>query len=687
MNEFLSVVRKELSTILDTTNFYVALYDENTDTYTFPYHVDEYDSIDEITQLELKDSLTDYVRRKNKAILVNAQMQTILEEEGEIKGVVGEACPIWIGAPLVVDNFVVGAICLQNYHNEETYNESDLELLKIVSENVSSAIWKKQIVDKLAESELRYRDFISRSSEGIYRIDFESPISIDIHPIKQVEKIIKYGFIGECNDAFAKMYGFDNSKKIVGKKLNVFYGNDISDENLKANLQFVKNNYKITDVETHEYNSTGEKLVILNNSIGIVKKGHLINTWGIQKNITDRKNFENILQKIAEGITSSIGDSFFKSIVQFLCETLKVDYAFIAKLSEDGKYANSLAFWGNDKFLDNFDYQLKNSPTRYVIKKGKTTLIENIHREYPNDKFAKSLRIKNYLARPLLNSNGKPLGILVILNKSNINNPDFTKSVLEIFASRCSAEIERLQYVKELVLAKEDAERSNNLKSDFLAQMSHEIRTPVNTILSFTSLLKESLEDHLDEDLKDSFNIIENGGSRLIRTIDLILNVSQIQSGNLSLSITKLNLITILKNIISEFRHTAKKQDLDLIFKSKHRKLSINGDNYTITQIFANLIHNSIKYTSNGSITIIAERKTSREIIIKVKDTGVGMSSDFLTQLFDPFSQEETGYTRRFEGTGLGLTLVRKYCELNNASISVKSRKNIGTTFTVKFKV
>ena len=113
---------------------------------------------------------------------------------------------------------------------------------------------------------------------------------------------------------------------------------------------------------------------------------------------------------------------------------------------------------------------------------------------------------------------------------------------------------------------------------------------------------------------------------------------------------------------------------------------SILGDNYTITQIFANLIHNSIKYTSKGYIKIIADKNKKKEIVVKVKDTGVGMSSSFLNQLFDPFSQEETGYTRRFEGTGLGLTLVRKYCELNNASISVKSIKDKGSIFSVKFK-
>jgi PAS domain S-box-containing protein len=686
LSEFLKIVRRELSSILDTKNFYVALHDKNSGTYTFPYFVDEYDSIDEITQIELKDSLTDFVRRKNQAILVDAKTQSLLEEQGEVRGVVGKNCPIWLGAPLVVDNIVVGVIGLQNYHYHDTYNKNDLELLKLVSENVSSAIWRKQIVDKLTESELRYRDFITRSSEGIYRIDFDPPIEMKLPKKTQADQIIKYGTIGECNSSFAKMYGLNSQKDIIGKNLNFFYGNKISDENHNAYVEFINNNYQITDVEISEVNSKREEINILNNSIGITKGGFLNNIWGIQKDITQSKRLQNAIQKIAEGTSSSVGDSFFKSLVYFLGETLKVDFGFIAKLSEDKQTANSLAFWGKDKLIDNFSYQLKNSPSKLVLKNNGTTTINDVQDAFPNDKFLKRLKIKTYMGRPLSNSDGKLIGIIVILQESEIENLEFTKSVLEIFASRSSAEIERLQYVKEIVSAKDEAERSNNLKSDFLAQMSHEIRTPVNTILSFSSLLKESLEDKLDEELKDSFKIIDSGGKRLIRTIDLILNVSQIQSGSLTISPAKINLITILTDLISEFTQFANKKNLDLKFECEHKTLNVYADIYTITQIFANLIHNSIKYTTSGAITVTLQKNEKKETIVEVEDTGVGMSDEFLTQLFDPFSQEETGYTRKFEGTGLGLTLVRNYCELNNAEISVKSKKNKGSTFIIRFK-
>jgi len=687
LTEFLKIVRNELSSILDTKNFYVAMYDEITDTYTFPFHVDEYDSIDDITQLELKDSLTDYVRRNNHSILVDADVQAQLEIKGEVKGIVGESCPIWLGAPLVVDNVVVGVIGIQNYHDEDAYNENDLELLKIISENVSSAIWRKQIIDKLTQSESRYRDFISRSSEGIYRIDFDPPVDTRLPVEEQIKLIVNKSCIGECNDMFSKMYGLDSPEKLIGKSLLEFYGGVIkeNDKNYIANKQFIESNYRTTNLLTKEIDLFGNDIYISNNSVGVVKDNYLIHAWGIQKDITEKKKVEDVLTQIAEGIYSTMDESFFNSLVTFLGGSLEVDYAIIAKLENNKNKALTLACWDKDRLVDNFEYQVKDSPCEFVLEKGEANFFDSVSELFPKDQFLQKNRYQCYMGRALKDSQQNIVGVIYILYKNKIKNVELAKSVLKIFESRCSAELERLQYVKEIVEAKDEAERSNKLKSDFLAQMSHEIRTPVNTILSFTSLLKESLEDKLNDDLKDSFKIIDNGGRRLIRTIDLILNVSQIQSGSLTLSLTKINIIEILKDLISEFRQSASKEGLDLIFESDQNILDVFADNYTITQIFANLIHNSIKYTTKGSIKVMAEKSENDEVIVQVKDTGVGMSDKFLTELFDPFSQEETGYTRKFEGTGLGLTLVRKYCELNNAQISVKSKKNAGSTFIIIF--
>lgn len=245
---------------------------------------------------------------------------------------------------------------------------------------------------------------------------------------------------------------------------------------------------------------------------------------------------------------------------------------------------------------------------------------------------------------------------------------------------------DRFYAAKQLLSAKEDAERSDRLKTDFLAQMSHEIRTPVNTILSFTSLLENEVSDKISDELREAFNYIDGGGRRLIRTIDMILNMSQLQTGTYKPILQKVDINNdVLVKIIAELKSSANRKNLKLNYIVETDSTLVEGDNYTIGQIFINLIDNAIKYTHSGKIEVRVFQNISH-LVTEIKDTGIGISREFLPNLFDAFSQEETGYTRRFDGTGLGLALVKKYLEVNNAHIEVDSTKGEGTKFQIYFK-
>jgi PAS domain S-box-containing protein len=242
------------------------------------------------------------------------------------------------------------------------------------------------------------------------------------------------------------------------------------------------------------------------------------------------------------------------------------------------------------------------------------------------------------------------------------------------------------QMLHELVLAKDEAERSNRVKSEFLAQMSHEIRSPMNVTLSFTNFIKEELGNTLAPELVESFAAVDTSARRIIRTIDLILNMSEMQLGTYEPTWKSFDLIKdILKNVCNEYEFYAKQKGLQLNFGSNVSVAKIYGDSYSVTQIFVNLIDNAIKYSNSGSVYISVEKDEQKNLKAIVEDNGIGMSEEFLAKIFEPFTQETQGYSRRFEGNGLGLALVKKYCDLNNADISVESEKGKGTRFTVVF--
>ncbi len=234
--------------------------------------------------------------------------------------------------------------------------------------------------------------------------------------------------------------------------------------------------------------------------------------------------------------------------------------------------------------------------------------------------------------------------------------------------------------------AKEEAIKANELKSNFLAQMSHEIRTPINTILSFTSLLKHELFDTVDDDLKESFDIIDSGSRRLIRTIDSILNMSQMQAGTYEPNLRDIDINETIIGVISELKSAANEKGLALTFEREKSNNFIIGDEYTLSQLFVNLIENAIKYTEKGYVKIEIVNSENGSVIVNVKDSGIGISEEYLEKLFEPFSQEDMGYTRQFEGNGLGLALVKEYCELNQGNIFVQSKKGKGSVFSVSLK-
>jgi len=312
-----------------------------------------------------------------------------------------------------------------------------------------------------------------------------------------------------------------------------------------------------------------------------------------------------------------------------------------------------------------------------VISKTKDIIYGNVNAKKIRGKLFETGEVPGYETE-WVNNRGRRMYIRVNLKQVEKEGGFYIEGTIEDISSKKEAE-------QQLIRAKDEAVKSAQLKSNFLAQMSHEIRTPINVIVNFVNLIREKYaEMPKDEELEFSFEAIDSAGHRIIRTIDMILNMSQLQAGGFSPKIERIELNQeIINPLCREFSSSAEERGIKLIFAETEQDYIVLGDNYATKQIFSNLIDNALKYTREGSVEIIIEEEET-SILGIIKDTGIGIEQKFLEVIFEPFSQEEEGYSRKYEGNGLGLALVKNYCELNKYEIKIESQKGEGTIVAVK---
>jgi len=238
------------------------------------------------------------------------------------------------------------------------------------------------------------------------------------------------------------------------------------------------------------------------------------------------------------------------------------------------------------------------------------------------------------------------------------------------------------QAEEELIAAKEQAEKANELKDAFIANISHEIRTPLNIILGYTDIIEDTFAKEASDNEHVFFERVHDGSERLMRTVDLILNTTRARMGDITIYPVELDLTAFIGKVIRDFTPRAQAKSLELRFNNTVGDCMMFADQYILSQVLVNLLDNAIKYTNEGEINVDLYH-SEPHVYLDVRDTGIGMTEQFMEELFKPYSQEHTGYTRGYEGIGLGMSLVKQYLALHDIPISVKSEKGKGSTFTL----
>ncbi|MBQ4874839.1 MAG: sensor histidine kinase [Rickettsiaceae bacterium H1] len=237
-----------------------------------------------------------------------------------------------------------------------------------------------------------------------------------------------------------------------------------------------------------------------------------------------------------------------------------------------------------------------------------------------------------------------------------------------------------------LKIAKENAEENNVKKSIFLANISHELKTPLNSIIGFSQLIKENPKANVSNYL-EYINEIHNSGVHLLSLINDILDFSKTEVNKLSIQNNLFDLNKVLESSLKMIAPRAKKHNLQIDVKVPNKPTIIKADARRMKQIFLNLLSNSLKFTKeNGKITV-SITKQIKNIVIIIKDTGIGIADKDLAQAMSTFGQTDNNLSRKYEGTGIGLPLSKNLIELMGGTFQIQSKEKYGTKITITFSV
>ncbi|MEJ1236712.1 ATP-binding protein [Chryseolinea sp. T2] len=236
------------------------------------------------------------------------------------------------------------------------------------------------------------------------------------------------------------------------------------------------------------------------------------------------------------------------------------------------------------------------------------------------------------------------------------------------------------QTVKDLRVAKDMAEEMNRLKTNFLSNMSHEIRTPINGILGLSQVIDMETDS---TDIKSYVKLQQQSGQRLLNTITSILDLSRLEAKHSQLSLKQIDVSKLTLECIHSLGLLARQKELTFTYHPADEPLLCLADETMLYQVINNIVGNAIKFTEKGSVEVSTSSLSNVSAVISVRDTGIGISDEFLPRIFNSFEQESSGRSRSHEGSGLGLSISKKYIELLGGEITIQSEKDKGSTFEI----
>jgi PAS domain S-box-containing protein len=561
----------------------------------------------------------------------------------------------------------------------------------------------EQLATELQRSEERYRVFVGKSTEGIFRADAVSPISIHLSEDEQIDRMFRDSLVAECNDAMAQMYGFDTAEELLGARMDKLLVRE-DPRNIEYLRAFIQNGYRIENAESREVTRDGTPKVFLNNLVGIVEGGRLLGAWGTQRDVTEQRHAEEELKRAESNsrflseasavLASSLDyEATLRNLARLSVPTL-ADWCMIDVVQSTGELQRVAAVCANPEDAElvqhvmRFGVTLQGNPRHPITQafvQGRSILIEGFTPEFiqqiaqnkEHERLIAATRIRSCITVPMV-VRGRTVGVLTFFTSHSGRRYTAAElAVLEDLARRAALSVENARLYRE-------AQDAIRLRDEFLSIASHELKTPLTPLSLKLQMLASEAQRQPESPFRRAVQNYITIGSRQVKKLSELVNdlldVARIAGGRLRLELEEVELGTLVREVITRYEPEAVRAGSKLTLEEAPEAVTGHWDRLRLEQVITNLVDNAIKYGAGKPIRVFVDSDANRARL-RVRDEGIGIAPEHLSRIFERFARAVSD--RHYGGLGLGLYITHTIVQALSGSIQVESTPGLGATFTV----